>query len=620
MSVGCGGGVPGGRPPGSGSDGGSDATGEAGRPPGVMCPPISGGEKRGLGACCAAASDCADDVGVCWNGFCTKTCASTSDCGPVVAPSALTVGTAMACAANKLGDPISYCLPGSLQDCTTSTTSCPPGEGCALGLNPDAPAGTAAGSVAYRGLCLAKLKANAYLPAGETCQPEDGPYACENQGGYLGTGCVAHRCTGACASTSDCPLGTQCQSPPYSGKLGGAVSFLAPSGAGLCLGRFCGQVHGEAGMVTGQVGQQGADSLCVAGDVCVPTMAVGATGNTQYLSCIPPRPGALAFGAACSADPAQGLRCADDSLCAERAGTRFCSRLCRLDTDCPTDSFCVEGYPSPALPNGSVARLSMCTPRSLLPGTVCTTEKTCAATEACLPLSPRTNLLICQPAVGTRSVGQACTTPGECRSGECFDRDLRLPTGANRTYCAAACGRNSDCGTGQLCLRVVRNNNATIDNPLDDIVMGVCTTLDAPAMAGACVSNDNCTGQTSVDETGGDTCDQTHGTCFTVGAHIGDACAHRADCPLGAYCRLNDPRFPGGVCLSQGCDPAATTGVDSCPAGALCTQRPTDSPLNGCYPACPADMICPRVAEGYHCAPADSMPAAGSICFSQGGP
>jgi len=526
----------------------------------------------------------------------------------------------MSCATNLIGDPFQYCLPGSLQDCTTASAACPVGETCALGLDPAATMSTAA--AAYRGLCLTRLMANDYLPVGSACLPEAGPYACENQGGYLGSGCVAHRCTRACASTNDCPVGTQCQSPPYGAKLGGAVSFLSPTGVGLCLGRFCGQVHGEVGVALGQVGQQGADALCVSGEVCIPTMAVGASGDTQYLSCIPPRPAALPFGATCSPDPAQGMRCADDTLCAERGGTHFCSTLCRLDTDCPQDAFCIEGYPSPPLPNGAVARLSMCTPRSLLPGTICHGEKSCSPSQACLPLNARSNLLLCLPAIGSKSVGQPCAAASECRSGECSDRDLRPPTGANRTSCAAVCSRNTDCGAGQICLRVVRNNNGTVDNPLDDIVMGACTTLDAPSLAGGCTTNDNCTGQTSVDEKSGDTCDTAHKTCFTQAARIGDPCAYRADCPLGAYCRLNDPRFPGGVCLAQGCDPGAVSGVDACPAGAICVQRPTDSPLSSCYPACPpggtAGTACARAAEGYRCEIAGAT-AADAICIFQGG-
>ncbi len=620
---GCGGGVAGTRPvPDAAIDVTPDVVVEAGRPPGVMCPAIAAGEKRGLGACCTAAGDCAG--GVCWNGFCTKTCATSAECGNVVAPSPLPVGTAMACAANQVGDSFSYCLPGSLRDCTSASATCPAGESCALGLDPAATTvgGVAAAASVYRGACLTKLMANDYLPAGSACQPEAGPYACENQGGYLGNGCFAHRCTRACAQNNDCPIGMQCQPPPYSPKWGGAVSYPKLTGAGICLGRFCGQVHGQAGLVLGQGTQQGTDALCVTsqGEVCVPTIAVGASGDTQYLSCVPPRPGALAFGATCSKDPTQNLRCADDALCAERAGSRFCSKLCRVDGDCPTGAVCMEDYFSAPLPNGSTARLAMCTPRALVPGTVCGGEKDCAATEACLPASDRSNLLLCRPGVGAKSVGQACAAPNECRSGECIDRDLHNPTGSNRTYCGGICGKNSDCGATQICMRVVRNNNVTPDEPRDDIMFGYCIPLAAPALDGGCVSDDNCTGQLSIDEIGGDTCDLVNRTCYTAAARIGDACTYRADCPLGAYCRLGDPLFPGGVCLSQGCDPLATSGRDACAAGAVCLERQiADSPLRTCYDSCANGASCRRVTEGYVCLTPVSGQVA-TICQRPGGP
>ncbi|MES1205927.1 MAG: hypothetical protein ABUS79_08315, partial [Pseudomonadota bacterium] len=134
-------------------------------------------------------------------------------------------------------------------------------------------------------------------------------------------------------------------------------------------------------------------------------------------------------------------------------------------------------------------------------------------------------------------------------------------------------------------------------------------------------TDDNCTGQTNIDETGGDTCDPVLRTCYSRAARIGDRCAYRADCPLGAYCRLNDPRFPGGACLSQGCDPvAAAGGADACPAGAVCVERTgIDSPLKSCYEACvPLMTSCGRATEGYACdVPGPGRPA--NICLGQGG-
>ena len=602
----------------AGSDRGADAA-EAGRPPGVICPANTAGETRGLGACCLSASDCAD--GLCWNGFCTKACDATTACGAVVSPSPLPVGTVMTCAPNQLDVTFQICLPGSLSACSAGE-ACPTGESCALGIDPIAMKTSPAAAPAYAGICLTKLIAMEYLPAGNACL-SDSPYACEDEGGYLGSACLGRRCTHACARLQDCPIGMVCGPPPYSATLGGTATFQNVSGVGVCQGRFCGQVHGEAGFMVGQVVQQGSDSLCVSGEVCAPTQAVGTAGETQYLSCVPALPGAQPYGASCVADPSQGKRCADDRLCVTRDGASFCSQLCRNDGDCPSGSVCLDDDAttpqSPLLPNGSRARLSMCAPRSRVSGTTCHAEKDCAAGSACLPVSRHSSLLVCRATTGTKNVGQACAAPAECRSGECADRDGNLPGGNNRTYCAAYCTKNSECGAGQICLRRVLSNNGTIDDPRDDVILGFCTTLAAPALNGACTSDDNCTGQINIDETGGDTCDLVNRTCYTKLAKIGDACAHRASCPLGAYCRLQDPNFEGGVCASLGCDPAALAGGDSCGDGAICLQRSTDAPLHGCYESCGPSKVCSRLAQGYACQPAVNGQSA-TICLTPGGP
>lgn len=583
---------------------------------GVMCTAAVPGQPRGLGACCVANADCSS--GICWDGFCSKTCATTADCGPAAAPSPLPVGTTFACASNQLGDPLSLCLPGSLQACANGVP-CPKGEACALGLNPAAVPPASASTGAYQGMCLTTLIANQFPPAGTTCQAEDGPYACENEGGYLGTGCFAHRCSLACGSDADCPVAMFCSPAPYSAVEGGGASIQPHTGVGVCLGRFCGQVHGDAGLATNQLTQQGADGLCPPGEVCAPTVVVGAAGDTSYLSCVPPRAGAVAFGERCSLDPAARMRCADDALCVTVAGgLPFCSTLCRTDADCPTGNVCLDDIAKTPLPNGSVARLSMCVPPAVAPGTPCQGEKDCLPGQACLPASTRSTLLTCQAAVGTKSVGDACAAAAECRSGECVDRDLHSPTGLNRTYCGAFCTKNSACGAGQICLSVVRSNNGTTQDPTDDISLGYCTTLDAPAKTGACTTNLNCTAPLAQDEMGGDTCDPVHLTCYSSTAHLGDACTHRAQCPLGAYCRVNDPAFPGGACLQQGCDPAAVGGPDLCPAGSVCGQRPADRPLYACYQACGPGQPCSRQAEQYYCS---NLGAVGTplACLASGG-
>jgi hypothetical protein len=529
----------------------------------------------------------------------------------------------MTCAANQVGDPFSYCLPGSQTPCTVTgvgadasaaSGTCPAGEACALGLNP---AATQPGPGAYAGACMTTLIAGKYMPVGSVCDEGAGPYECANAGGYLGDGCFARRCTRGCRLNSECPVGMACGPPPFSSVEGGAVSAMPPSG--ICLGRFCGEVRSQADLLPGQVTRQGADKLCPTGEICAPTLARGATGDILYLSCVPPLPGARAFGQPCSPDPAAGMRCADDALCVERGGTRFCGMLCRADADCPSGSFCIDDYRSAPLPNGTTALLGLCTPEALVPGKVCTSERDCAGgmQQACKPAGGRTNRMLCQNAVGPKTVGMACAAGTECVSGECFDRDLNPPSGANRTSCTAYCRKNSDCGQEQICYRLVWNSTTTPEDPGDDTVHGYCRPLATPPRQG-CTMDSDCATRTAVDEIGGDACDVALGTCYTRGARIGSACMYRADCPIGAYCQLRDPRFESGACLSYGCDPASTNAADACPAGSVCKRRGTDTPLYSCYESCPADLVCPRLAEGYVCQAiiAGDMP---DVCASEPG-
>ena len=217
----------------------------------------------------------------------------------------------------------------------------------------------------------------------------------------------------------------------------------------------------------------------------------------------------------------------------------------------------------------------------------------------------------------TSPPSSAAGLPGPRRSSLPWSAS-RHQSSVNRATCGGYCGKNSDCGTGQICLTVVTSNNLTTDDPTDDVTLGFCATLDAPARSGACRVDADCLAQSNADEMGGDTCDPVHLTCYKRTATIGAACAHRAECPLGAYCRLNDPRFLGGACLSLGCDPAAVAGVDACPAGSVCTQRATDRPIYGCYESCGPQQRCAREAEGYSCDPTGTTGSA-SICRWSGG-
>jgi hypothetical protein len=311
------------------------------------------------------------------------------------------------------------------------------------------------------------------------------------------------------------------------------------------------------------------------------------------------------------------MRCKSDALCIESPdfpGMPFCSSLCRSDSDCATGNYCLEyAWPkAPAmLPNGSHVNLGYCTPVDKITGKVCTHESDCGADEGCVSSGGRTALLKCAKMTGTKSVGDACGAGGECRSGECFDREFQLPATGKNTFCTAHCRKSSDCGPDQTCTRIVLNNNGTPADPRDDVVTGYCQSLYAPAKAGDCNNDGDCPAK------GGTTCHKKYGVCYTPDVAPGAACTTRAACDLGATCATSDDGYPGGYCLTYGCAAGAAMGsVDACTgAHGVCAQRGTDVPLSACYEGC-ATSACSRAPESYVCKPPTDKPGvAASICL-----
>jgi hypothetical protein len=393
------------------------------------------------------------------------------------------------------------------------------------------------------------------------------------------------------------------------------MDAICPSdaaGGGPCAFNFCGQA--KVGLPSNQYPQSGADSQCGT-RICTvgPQLA---TNDGFQLACADPTPGALAFGAACSADPAQGMRCAADSLCVSAPdfpNSPFCSRLCRNDPDCPDGAHCVEYPTQAALADGRRPIIGMCTPKAKIAGTECQREAGCQAGQGCVLYGGRTSLRVCR-AGGTKSLGTACAAASECRSGQCFDRELYVPQtgGGNRAYCSGLCNVNSDCGPDQSCVRLVVGNNGSPENPLDDLVVGFCRTLFVPVASTACQTDAQCVAR----QNGSDTCDAVHGLCYRKAAVPGSACTTEADCPVNGECSLG-PRFVGGYCQTFGCDTAATSGVDACPGtNSVCAQRGgPDEPISGCYEKCtPGGGACSRANVGYACE-APTPTALPSVCL-----
>jgi hypothetical protein len=414
------------------------------------------------------------------------------------------------------------------------------------------------------------------------------------------------------------------------------VDYYCPAdamGGGVCPINFCGTLATQNALALNPpgYGQSGADSICNGGRVCVVGPAVPA-GDAFQLDCDVPTAGALSFGAPCSASATSGMRCANDSLCIatdDFPSQHFCATMCRNDADCPASSVCLE-YLTATAPDGSPAKVGMCTPTSKIAATPCARESDCSskqldggAPQGCVSYGTRTSLTVCEATGGTKTVGQSCTGNTDCLSGACFDRNFELSGPTNRTYCSSVCAVNSDCGPSQMCARLVQNNNGTPNDPTDDVVAGVCQTLFFPVGASGCGLDSDCLALAN----GSDSCDATHGLCYNKSALPGSACTTDTGCMLGGVCSTG-ARFPGGYCQTYGCAPspnASTAAVDLCAgAGSVCVQRGApDAPLYACYDGCAAGSdasaeMCLRASTGYTCASsADGVPQ--NICLGQTG-
>ncbi len=430
---------------------------------------------------------------------------------------------------------------------------------------------------------------------------------------------LAAGCSSPAASSRPFDGGADAPAPHMDAHPFDAYCPADAMGGGVCPINFCGTLLTQAALPSNAYAQSGADSICNSGRVCVVGSAVAA-GNAFQLTCVAPT-GTLSFGAACSSDAGAGTAgCANDSLCIASPDfptQPFCSTMCRTDADCPASSSCLEYATAPA-PNGSTAKVGMCTPASKIAGTPCVRESDCAANQGCVAYGTRTSLYVCRATGGTASVGTACTSPTSCRSGACYDRTFKLPSGSNRAFCTAICGVNSDCGADQVCARLVINDNGTPSDPTDDVVEGQCQSLFTPIPSTGCGLDSDCVALNN----GSDACDPTHGLCYSREAVPGSACTADTGCQLGGVCSMGT-RFPGGYCQTYGCSTAPKSSADAC-AGTWsdCVQSGApDSPLYACYAGCnlgsdAGGSVCARAA--YVCAPPVSGQPA-NICLGETG-
>ena len=198
------------------------------------------------------------------------------------------------------------------------------------------------------------------------------------------------------------------------------------AGGGQCPINFCGQA--KVGLPANQFPQSGADSLCGVRDLQGRPRAVDRRRVPAGLL-RPPTPSGLAFGAGLLARSGAGDALRGRFAVHHRG--RFpqarSARGCAATTPTARRTRAASSVPTPvALADGRRPVIGMCTPESKIAGKVCVREADCDAGQGCVHYGGRTSLRICR-AGGAKSLGTACAAPGECRSGECFDRDCHVP-------------------------------------------------------------------------------------------------------------------------------------------------------------------------------------------------
>lgn len=232
----------------------------------------------------------------------------------------------------------------------------------------------------------------------------------------------------------------------------------------------------------------------------------------------------LGFGQACT----NNEECSG-GLCGETENGRICTRSCdasRVDIGCPQGLFCQQ-------------------------------------TNGCNG--------ICAPVVAERTLGESCSSSGECRS--------RLCAGA---VCVAPCERgDGNCFAGEAC---------------QGIAEGAC---------GYCVNEGSVGGPRANGENCGSNSDCESGLCFEEDglSYCSESCESDRDCGDAFHCRSNmcirGPRQrPGGPCIENG----------DCASGFCVTEGNTRYCSELCNAgACPDGFTCETVGEAQVCLPGSSL-------------
>ncbi len=375
------------------------------------------------------------------------------------------------------------------------------------------------------------------------------------------------------------------------------------AGGGVCPINFCGQAK-RLGLPSSEFPQSGADSAVRSPDLRGRLRAVDAATGSSW-SCVDPLATGLAFGVACSPDPGQGMRCADDSLCITAP-------------DFPQSPFCSDDVPQRrrlpdrgALPGASDrprcrtarARRSGCAcPKPRSPARSACARRPAPPDQGCVLYGGAPSLRVCRATAARsrwdrRAPGQASAAAASATTATGTSL-----TAANRAYCSGACTVNSDCGPDQRCVRLVVGNNGTPGRSAGRPGVGLLPHAVRAAAGDWLRHRRRLRRRARTARTAATSCTAS---AIKKAAVPGSACTARCECPLGGVCSMG-PRFAGGYCQTFGCDPAATSGANACPGSRTAPARsaavPTSrSPAATRAASRDAGSACSRASAGYAC-------------------
>ena len=301
-------------------------------------------------------------------------------------------------------------------------------------------------------------------------------------------------------------------------------------------------------------------------------------------------------------------------------GATFCTTLCRDRRATARPARPASSTPQP-LPNSSYAMVGECTPASLIPGTICTRRAPARRGRAACSTARAPRCARARRAAA-KSLGEACTAPAQCRSGECYDRNFshrqrRQP----RALLGRLRARTATAAPNQRCVVEVVGNNGTHRRParrrrrrlLPQPVLGD----DRVGLPEQQRLRDPGQGRRHLRP------DATASATRRARSSAAP-CASRRRLRPGADLRARaDVRRAAPACC-RAARPAGATGADVCPgATSTCSQRVSDEPLYRCYEGCATAGGCSRQADNYFCAPAQTgqpdqhLPLRGDLVMSR---